>query len=187
MVSSNALHYDDEKSKRMLRTFPDEHPVSVQLFGAEPEKLAEAAKKAEGAGAAVVDLNCGCPVPKITKSGAGFSLMLNEALFGRCVEAMAKAVRVPVTVKVRLGWKPGENRARDFARIAESAGAAAISVHARTKDMRHSGPADLAALGEVVSAVKIPVIGNGGVRHYEDARRMREESGCAGVMVGQAA
>ncbi|MGQ0643949.1 MAG: tRNA dihydrouridine synthase DusB [Elusimicrobiota bacterium] len=187
MVSSNALHYGDTRSERMLRTFPDEHPVSMQVFGAEPERLAEAAKKAEAAGADAVDLNCGCPVPKITKTGAGFSLMTDESLFARCVEAMARAVKVPVTVKLRLGEKPGENRAVHFTRLAESAGAAAVAVHARSKEARHSGPPDLAGLAEVAAAVKIPVIGNGGVRHADDARRMLRDSGCAAVMVGQAA
>jgi len=187
MVSSNALHFGDDRSKKMLETFDDEHPISMQLFGAEPERLAEAAKMAQDGGADIIDLNCGCPVPKITKSGAGFGLMQDETLFGRCVEAMAKAVTVPVTVKLRLGWKPGENRATHFAKIAESAGAAAVTVHARSKEARHAGPVDLPALRQVVDAVRIPVVGNGGIRHAEDARRMMAESGCAAVMVGQAA
>jgi tRNA-dihydrouridine synthase B len=187
MVSANALHFKDAKSRRMLQTFPDEHPISMQVFGAEPERLAEAARMAEGEGADVVDLNCGCPVPKITKTGAGFSLMQNESLFFRCLDAMVKAVKIPVTVKLRLGWKPGENRAAQFARVAEEAGVAAVTVHARCKEARHSGPADLSALREVVSSVRVPVIGNGGIRSVEDARRMMAESGCQAVMVGQAA
>lgn len=187
MVSANALHFNDEKSARMLRTFPDEHPVSMQVFGSEPERLGEAAHRAEEAGADIVDLNCGCPVPKIMNSGAGFSLMQDESLFARCVSAMVKAVKTPMTVKIRLGWKPGENRATRFARIAEQEGAAAVAVHARSKEDRHAGPPNLAALAEVVAGVKIPVIGNGGIRHAADARRMLKETGCAAVMVGQAA
>lgn len=187
MVSSNALHFDDKKSQRMLRTFPDEHPVSLQIFGSDPARLADAAQKAEAAGADIVDLNCGCPVPKIVNNGAGFALMQDEALFSRCLSAMAGAVKVPVTVKIRLGPKAGENRAVRFAKLAEDSGVAAVTVHARSKEARHKGPADLAALKEVVAAVGIPIIGNGGVRDAEDARRMMKESGCAGVMVGQAA
>ncbi len=187
MVSSNALHFNDAKSRRMLTVFPDEHPVSMQVFGAEPDRLAEAARKAQDAGADIVDLNCGCPVPKITQTGAGIRLMEDEALFGRCLEAMARAVTVPVTVKMRLGVLPGENRASRLARVAESAGAAAVSVHARFRGARHSGPADLAALKEAVEAVRIPVFGNGGVATYADARRMIKETGCAAVMIGQAA
>lgn len=187
MVSANALHFGDERSKKMLEIFPDEHPVSMQVFGGEPERLAHAAKLAEAAGADVVDLNCGCPVPKITSGGAGMSLMNDEGLFARCLEAMVRAVRVPVTVKMRLGRKSGENRAARFAQLAESVGVAAVSVHARSMEARHSGPPDMNALREVVAAVKIPVFGNGGVRTLADAEAMMRTSGCAGVMLGQAA
>jgi tRNA-dihydrouridine synthase B len=187
MVSANALHFGDERSLKMLEVFPDEHPVSMQIFGGEPERLAAAARRAADAGADIVDLNCGCPVPKITSGGAGMSLMNDEGLFARCLEAMVKAVRVPVTVKMRLGRKAGENRALRFARLAESVGVAAVSVHARSQEARHSGPPDIEALREVVSEVKIPVFGNGGVRTLADAEAMMRATGCAGVMVGQAA
>ena len=187
MVSSNALYFNDEKSQAMLTIFPDEHPVSMQIFGSDPERLALAAQRAEQAGADIVDLNCGCPVPKITKTGAGASLTENESLFGKCLEAMAKAVKVPVTAKMRLGQKRGQSRAARLARIAEQAGVAAVTVHARAVEDRHDGPPDLDALREVVSAVKIPVLGNGGVESYQEARRMIREVGCAGVLIGQAA
>lgn len=187
MVSSNALHYDDEKSSRMLKIFPDEHPVSMQVFGADPERLAGAARKAEAAGADIVDLNCGCPVPKITKTGAGISLMKDIDLFSRCVESMAKAVKAPVTVKMRIGFKKGENHAVRFAKAAREAGAAAVSVHARAQEDRHDGPPNLEALAEVVAQAGLPVFGNGGVGTYRDARRMMAVTGCAGVLVGQAA
>jgi tRNA-dihydrouridine synthase B len=186
MVSANALHYDDERSRRMLQTYPDEHPVSLQIFGNDPDRLAAAARAAEAAGADIVDLNCGCPVPKITKSGGGVSLMRDESLFARCVAAMARAVRVPVTVKMRLGFARGENHAPRFARIAEDAGAAAVAVHARSREERHAGAPDLEALAAVTRAVRLPVFGNGGVRSFEDARSMLD-AGCAGVLVGQAA
>ncbi|MBL0057952.1 MAG: tRNA dihydrouridine synthase DusB [Elusimicrobia bacterium] len=187
MVSANALHFEDERSRRMLATYPDEHPVSMQVFGNDPDRLAEAAQAAESAGASVVDLNCGCPVPKITRSGGGISLMREEDLFARCVSAMVRGVRVPVTVKMRLGFKRGENRAVRFARIAEDQGASAVSVHARAQEDRHGGPPDLAGLADVVRAVSIPVFGNGGVTVYSDARTMMDTAGVAGVLVGQAA
>ncbi len=187
MVSSNALHFQDERSQKMLEVFPDEHPVSMQIFGCEPERLAAAARKAEAAGADVVDLNCGCPVPKITKSGGGIALMLDESLFARCVAAMAKAVKVPVTVKMRLGFEKEDRLSHRFARTAEESGAAAVSVHARIRGAHHSGAPDLEALAATVASVRIPVFGNGGVGRYADARRMMAATGCAGVLVGQAA
>jgi tRNA-dihydrouridine synthase B len=187
MVSANALHYNDDRSRQMLATFPDEHPISMQVFGNDPDRLAGAAQAAEEAGADVVDLNCGCPVPKITKSGGGISLMKEEDLFSRCVRSMVRAVRVPVTVKMRLGFKRGENRAVRFAQIAQDQGAAAVSVHARAQEDRHDGPPDLGGLSLVSRSVKIPVFGNGGIQTYDDVRVMMEIGGVAGVMVGQAA
>jgi nifR3 family TIM-barrel protein len=187
MVSSNALFFGDERSRRMLEVFPDEHPVSMQVFGSEPERLAHAARLAEEAGADIVDLNCGCPVPKIAKTGAGISLMREESLFSKCVAAMSRAVKVPVTVKMRLGFVKGQNRAARFAKLAEEAGAAAVSVHARSMEDRHSGPPAIDLLAEAVASVKVPVFGNGGINTYSDARSMMDRSGCAGVLIGQAA
>jgi nifR3 family TIM-barrel protein len=187
MVSANALHYKDETSLRMLQTFPDEHPVSLQLFGNDPSRLADAAKRAEAAGADVVDLNCGCPVPKVTKTGAGVSLMKEESLFSHCLESMVKAVKIPVTVKMRLGFVRGQNEAVRFSRLAESVGVGAVSVHARAQEDRHSGPPHLEALAETVAAVKIPVFGNGGINTRADAEHMMAATGCAGVLIGQAA
>jgi tRNA-dihydrouridine synthase B len=187
MVSANALHYNDHRSRQMLATFSDEHPISMQVFGNDPGRLAGAAQAAEAAGADVVDLNCGCPVPKITKSGGGISLMREESLFSQCVSAMVRAVRVPVTVKMRLGFKRGENRAVRFAQIAQDQGAAAVSVHARAQEDRHDGPPDLHGLSHVVQALRIPVFGNGGIQTYRDVRLMMETGGVAGVLIGQAA
>jgi tRNA-dihydrouridine synthase B len=187
MVSANALHYNDERSRQMLATFPDEHPVSLQVFGNDPDRLASAAQAAAESGADVVDLNCGCPVPKITKSGGGISLMRDESLFARCVGAMVKAVRVPVTVKMRLGFRGEGNQAIQFARLAEAEGAAAVAVHARSREDRHQGAPQLDELRRVVEAVRIPVFGNGGVQTYDDARAMMDRGGVAGVLVGQAA
>ncbi len=187
MVSANALHYNDERSRRMLATFPDEHPISLQVFGNDPDRLAAAARAAADAGADVVDLNCGCPVPKITKSGGGISLMRDESLFARCVSAMVKAVRVPVTVKMRLGFRGEDNQAIRFAQVAETEGATAVAVHARSREDRHQGAPQLDELRRVVNAVRIPVFGNGGVQTYDDARAMMDKGGVAGVLVGQAA
>ncbi|MBL0350624.1 MAG: tRNA dihydrouridine synthase DusB [Elusimicrobia bacterium] len=187
MVSANALHYGDEKSRRMLQTYPDEHPVSLQVFGNDPDRLAHAARAAEEAGADIVDLNCGCPVPKIANNGAGISLLKDESLFARCLEAMVKAVKIPVTFKTRLGFRRGENVARRFVQLAESVGVAAVAIHARSKEDYHVGPPNNAALREIVQSVKIPVFGNGGVKTFADAKRMMDESGCAGVLIGQAA
>lgn len=187
MVSANALRYGDKRSHEMLRIRPDEKPVCMQIFGSDPKILAEAARKAEKAGADIVDLNVGCPVPKVVKTGSGMRLMENEKKFEACVANMVKAVRVPVTVKLRLGWRKGENKAKQFARLAERAGAAAVFIHARTVEDRHKGNPDLCGLKQVVKSVKIPVFGNGGVKSREDAVRMMRQTGCAGVLVGQAA
>lgn len=187
MVSANALHFGSEKSQRMLRVYPDEHPVSLQVFGSDPARLAEAARAVEAAGADVVDLNCGCPVPKIADNGAGISLLKDEDHFARCLEAMVRAVRIPVTFKTRLGFRRGENIAKRFVQRAESVGAAAVAIHARSKEDYHVGPPNTEALREIVESVKIPVFGNGGVATYGDAQRMMAETGCAGVYVGQAA
>lgn len=187
MVSAQALSHNDPTSHRMLRTWPDEHPVSLQIFGSDPRQLAEAARKAEAAGADIVDLNCGCPVPKISKTGSGVALLKEELLFGQCLEAMVKAVKVPVTVKTRPGFVKGDNIAPRFARVAASAGVSAITLHARYLEQRHEGPPDLTALAETVAAVSIPVIGNGGVTSAQEARTMMEKTGCAAVMIGRAA
>jgi nifR3 family TIM-barrel protein len=187
MVSANALHYNDERSHRMLATFPDEHPVSLQVFGNDPARLADAARAVEAAGADVVDLNCGCPVPKIADNGAGISLLRDEDLFARCLEAMVRAVRIPVTFKTRLGFRRGENVARRFVQRAESVGVSAVVIHARSKEDYHVGPPNTDALREIVESVHIPVFGNGGVATYADAKHMMETTGCAGVFIGQAA
>jgi tRNA-dihydrouridine synthase B len=186
MVSVNALHYGDETSRRMLAVFPDEHPVCMQIFGSDPDRLASAARLAEEAGADGVDLNAGCPVPQVVKTGAGVRLMEDESLFGRCLEAMSKAVKVPVTVKMRLGFRGRENAAARLAGVARESGAAAVFLHARYRRDAHDGPPDLEGLASVAASAGIPVFGNGGVASAADARRMMD-AGCAGVLVGRAA
>ncbi len=187
MVSANALFFNSKKSLHMLSTYEDEHPVSMQVFGCDPKRLALSAKKAEESGADVIDLNSGCPVAKIYKTGAGISLMKNESLFSQCVETMVKAVRVPVTVKMRLGFQKQHNLSKRFGQLAESAGASAVVVHARYMDDHHAGPPDLEALSDTVATLRVPVIGNGGVSVHHDVSHMMSKTHCAGVMIGQAA
>lgn len=186
MVSAHALHYGNEKSGRMLQVNPKEHPVSMQIFGADEQTIAEAARNAEASGADIVDLNAGCPVKKINKAGAGCVLMKDEVKLGHLLEAAVKAVKIPVTLKTRIALNHKEFLGARLAKLAENCGAAAVTLHARAAVDMHSGEPDVEALAEACSAVKIPVIGNGGVTN---ATRVKEflAAGCAGVMIGRGA
>lgn len=184
MVSAHALHYGNPKSGRMLQV--QEHPVSMQIFGSDEETIAQAARQAQAQGADMVDLNAGCPVKKINKAGAGCVLMKDEAKLGRLIEAAVKAVTVPVTLKTRIALNHHELLAVRLAKLAENAGAAAITLHARPAVDMHSGAPNIAAVAEACGAVKIPVIGNGGIVDAQTARRFLE-AGCAGVMIGRGA
>jgi len=186
MVSAHALHYKNAKSGRMLQVNPKEHPVSMQIFGADEQTIREAAQNAEAAGADIVDLNAGCPVKKINKAGAGCVLMKDEVKLGRLLTAAVKAVKVPVTLKTRIALNHHEFLGAKLARLAENCGAAAVSLHARAAVDMHSGEPNVAALAEACAAVKIPVIGNGGVT---GAARVKEflAAGCSGVMIGRGA
>ena len=186
MISTESIRYANRKTFRMLELMPGEHPVAVQLFGADPASAAFAAMEAEKAGADVIDLNAGCPVRKVMRSGAGSALMKTPQLLARMLTAMGKAVKVPVTVKFRVGLAAGENLGPMLARVAEEAGAAAITLHGRPASQHHSGPVDLDAMAAAAAAVKIPVFGNGGVDGPEAAKVMLS-TGCAGVSVGRAA
>lgn len=187
MLSAQAIRYRNEKTIAMLKFFPDERPVSSQIMGSEPAIMAEAAKIIEDYGADLVDINAGCPVPKITKTKSGASLLKDEGRFAAIIEAVAKAVKIPVTVKIRIGVRENEYLAPALAQLAEKCGAAAVIVHARPVSRRHSGRPDWEGLVQVVSAVKIPVIGNGGVHTPQDAESFFKISGCAGASVGRAA
>ncbi len=184
MVSAHALHYGNPKSGRMLQV--KEHPVSMQIFGADEATIAQAARAAEAQGADIIDLNAGCPVKKINKAGAGCVLMKDEAKLGRLLESAVKAVQVPVTLKTRIALNHHELLAIRMAKLAQSAGASAITLHARAAVDMHSGAPNIAAVGEACAAVNIPVIGNGGIVNAQVAKRFLE-AGCAGVMIGRGA
>jgi len=186
MVSAHALHYGNPKSGRMLQISPKEHPVSMQIFGADEQTIEQAAKQAQARGADIIDLNAGCPVKKINKAGAGCVLMKDEAKLGRLVEAAVKAVQIPVTLKTRIALNHKEMLAVRMAKLAENAGASAITLHARAAVDVHAGAPNIAAVGEACAAVKIPVIGNGGVTNADVAKQFLE-AGCAGVMIGRGA
>lgn len=192
MVSAKAVVYGDRKTIPIARVSAEECPCAVQLFGHEPEVLAEAARiVAAGVGGGVaptmIDLNMGCPVHKIVSGGDGSALMRDPALAERIVRAVRDAVKIPVTVKIRLGWDDAHRNAPEVARAAESGGADAVFVHGRTRTQFYAGTADYRGIGEVVRAVSLPVIGNGDVRDAEGGARLLRESGCAGIMVGRGA
>lgn len=186
MISAKALHYRDEKTKALLYMPPDEHPAAVQIFGHEPEIMAEAAQLAlELSGADILDINMGCPVGKIVKSGDGSALMRDSALAGRIVEAVVRAVERPVTVKFRKGFDQGHVNAVEFARVCESAGAAAVTIHGRTRAQMYGGRADWDIIRDAAAAVKIPVFANGDVFTAEDAVHILRYTRCPGAMIGR--
>ena len=186
MVSAHAVHYGNARSTRMLQISDREKPVSMQIFGSDENTIAEAARAAQDRGADIVDINAGCPVKKINKAGAGCVLMKTPDLLARLVEAAVKSVQVPVTLKTRIALNHSEKLAVRMARLAQEAGAAAVTLHARAACDMHTGAPDIEAVGEACAAVKIPVIGNGGITNAETARRFLA-AGCAGVMIGRGA
>jgi tRNA-dihydrouridine synthase B len=188
MVSAKALMYQDSKSIELLRLAPDEHPAGVQIFGSDPSCMAEAAQKAvEISGADIVDINMGCPVPKIVKSGDGAALMRDVEKAVRIAEAVVKHSSVPVTAKIRKGWDRGSVNAPEFALALQNAGISAITVHGRTRSQMYSGQADWEIIKRVAQMVSIPVIANGDIFTGRDALRILEYTGAQIAMIGRIA
>ncbi len=185
MISANGLVRKTGKTLEYLKTCAEDKPLGMQIFGANPEIMAEAARIVAGRGADLIDINMGCPVKKVIKSGAGAILMKDPDLIGRIVAAVRKAVTIPVSVKIRSGWSRQSINAVEIARIAEDSGADAITVHARTADQGYSGEADWKIIAAVKKSVRIPVIGNGDIRQAQDAIAMMEQSSCNAVMIGR--
>ena len=188
MVSSQGIHFKNERTLSMLASEPAERPLAMQIFAATPEMAAEAAAYVEQLGTAdILDFNMGCPAPKIVKNGEGSALMRDPERATAILTAIRKAVKMPFTVKMRIGWDESSINVVDLAKRAEAAGVDAITVHGRTREQFYRGHADWEKIGEVRRAVSIPVIANGDVRTYDDLDRIREITGCEAVMVGRAA
>ncbi len=185
MVSAKGIYYQDKKTASLMRIDPEEQPAAVQIFGSDPAVVGETVKKAEESGALLIDLNMGCPAPKIVNNGDGSALMKHPELAGKIVAAAVKNTKLPVTVKIRKGWN--FETAVEFAKILEENGAAAITVHGRTREQFYSGRADWDVIRRVKENVSIPVIGNGDIFQAADAERMLSETGCDGIMVARGA
>lgn len=187
MASAMGICQESEKSRELLAVTPEERPMAVQLFGSDPRVMAEAARRAVDCGPDIIDINMGCPAPKVTSNGAGSALMRDPALAGRVIAAVAQAVEIPVTVKIRKGWDGCSVNAVELARIAQESGAKAVTVHGRTREQQYAPPVDISVIAQVKRAVKIPVIGNGDVTDALSAKAMLEETGCDLVMIGRGA
>ena len=187
MVSAKALLYKNRNTKPLLETRPEEEPVAVQLFGSDPEIMSEMALQLEEGPYAIIDVNMGCPVPKIVNNGEGSALMKDPKLVEQILTALVRAIDKPVTVKIRKGFDDDHVNAVEIAKIAEACGVAAVAVHGRTRAQYYSGQADWDIIAQVKDAVKIPVIGNGDVDSPEKAKAIMDQTGCDGVMIGRAA
>lgn len=187
LTSSHGLYYKNAKTYRFLQWTEEERPIAAQIFGSVPAIMAEAARMVADSGADIIDINMGCWVPKVAKTGAGAALLQDLGLAGRVMSAVVQAVPIPVTVKTRVGWDGQCGSAVDLARVAEGCGVAAVTIHGRFAKQGFTGNADWRPIAEVRRTVGIPVIGNGDVRTPEDAERMFRETDCHGVMIGRAA
>lgn len=187
MISAKALQYKNKNTKALLAIHPEEYPVSLQLFGSDPKIMSEMAKMIEELPFQILDINMGCPVPKVVRNGEGSALMKNPKLVHEIVSAVSKAIEKPVTVKIRKGFDDDHINAVEMAKIAEANGAAAVAVHGRTREQYYSGKADWEIIAKVKDTVSIPVIGNGDIFTPEDAKNMMEQTNCDGVMIGRGA
>lgn len=187
MVSAKGLLYENGKTNELLYIDPKEHPIGAQLFGSDPKILSEMAKQVEQSEVDFIDINMGCPAPKITKNGEGSALLKNPELIGEIVYAVSKALTKPLTVKIRKGFDDESVNAVEVAKIIEQAGASAIALHGRTREQFYSGVADWDIIKEVKKSISIPLIGNGDVKAPQDAKRMLEYTGCDAVLIARAA
>lgn len=187
MISANGLVYGSGKTAQLLRTVPEESPLSVQLFGADPAIMAEAAAMAVAAGAAAVDINFGCAVRKILKTGSGVALMRTPQRAEALLKAVRKAIREPLTIKIRSGWDATGRQAREIAKMAEACGVDAVTIHPRSASQGFRGLSDWSLIADIKGMLTIPVIGNGDIVAAQDALRMLTRTGCDGVMIGRAA
>ena len=187
MVSAKAISFHNKNTESLMEIDKREHPIALQLFGSDPNLISEVAKSIEERPFDILDINMGCPVPKVVNNGEGSALMKNPKLIGEIIEKTAKAIKKPVTVKIRKGFNDSMVNAVEVARIAEQSGAAAIAVHGRTREQYYSGQADWDIIRQVKEAVHIPVIGNGDVTSPEKAKEMLEQTGCDAVMIGRGA
>lgn len=185
MVSSKAIYYNDEKTKKLVDLRNEKPHIAIQIFGSEPEIMADSADKLQQK-ADIIDINMGCPAPKVVKNGDGSKLLLNLELVSKIVEQVVKAVEIPVTVKLRKGWNNDNIVAVEAAKIIEKAGASAITIHGRTREEYYSGKVDLNIIKKVKEEVKIPVIGNGDIKSAKDALKMFEYTNVDGIMIGRA-
>lgn len=187
MVSAKAIYYNNKNTETLMQIEPEERPVSLQLFGSDPVIMSEMAKRIEDRPFDILDINMGCPVPKVVNNGEGSALMKNPGLVRKIVTSVSKAIKKPLTVKIRKGFDENNINAVEIAKIIEDSGAVAVAVHGRTRQQYYSGKADWDIIRQVKEAVSIPVIGNGDVDSPQKAKQLLEETGCDGIMVGRAA